>query len=615
MKYSEDFIERVRAASDLVEVISQHTQLKPSGSRMTGRCPFPDHDDRSPSFSVSADLQLYFCYGCKKGGNIFKFLQTFQGMSFPEAVEFLARKAGIPLPEDPRAGTGPRVDRAAYLRINRMAAVFFHRRLKALPAEHPVLQYLTSRGIDSAAIETFRLGVNLDEWDALAKLLQSQNVPLDMAQALGLVRAKKAGGHYDLFRERVIFPILAPTGDVLGFGGRTYADGLPKYMNSPETPVFHKGRTLYGLHETGRHIRALDQVILVEGYMDVISLYIRGVRNAVAILGTALTADHAKILRRYTKNIVVLLDGDAAGVAAAERSLTILSEAGLRPKGMILPDKMDPDDYVRRVGAEVLQRQLATANDLFFVVLQHWMQEFRGQPSEKMTLVEKMALSLGAKLEPQLLELYLLESARLLDVEPAWLRKAIRDAHSGAPAANLRAGVQSARPAPPGQLEPGAQEKVAEKLLEKQLIVTKGSPRDEILVIGLALTSPARFVLVMEEGLERILTHEPMRSLWQRALERYGQARDQFARLAAYLSTQVDAPETLAATTDLAARSTDEVVEKLINDCVASIRRRNLQMQGKELALKLRAQADPQTLQQFMSVQRDRQNVKIEDKN
>ena len=277
MRFTQEFIQKVLDATDIVQIIAPHTELKPKGDRLWGRCPFPDHAEKTPSFSVSQNKQMFYCFGCKKGGNSFHFMQQYNGMSFPEAVEQLARKASIALPdgESPQR-VAQRESKDLLVRVNKLAAVSFHRALKEMAPDEPAQKYVQSRGLTPELIEQFRLGVTGSGWQTLTDLFKAKGVPLDAGESLGLIKKRKTGTDvFDIFRERIMFPIFSPSGDVLGFGGRTYTDGTPKYYNSPETPLFHKGRVLYGLHETAKYIRSEDHAIVVEGYMDALALYAR----------------------------------------------------------------------------------------------------------------------------------------------------------------------------------------------------------------------------------------------------------------------------------------------------------------------------------------------------
>lgn len=637
MRFSQDFIDKVRDANNIVEIIGQYTELKGSGHRLMGRCPFPDHSDKSPSFSVTEDNQLYFCYGCKKGGNVYNFLQTFNGMSFPEAVEYLARRASIPIPENEeqkaRPGAPSRDQKDLLLKVNRAAAVFFHQQLKAQAADAPVRQYLVKRGLTEEIVEKFRLGVALDDWQGLVHHFKARKVPLDAAETLGLIKPKKGGrvddSHFDLFRDRLMFPIFSATNDVVGFGGRTLGDALPKYVNSSDSPVFHKGRILYGLHETGKFIRAQDEAIVVEGYMDAISLYAAGIKNVVAILGTAFTADHAKILKRYTLNVKMLLDGDEAGITGAERSLPILLEAGLMAKGFVLPEKMDPDDYVKAHGADQLREEVGRSPELFSLLLtRRWMQNYHGSPSEKVQIVEEAAQAMKSMQNRQLMDLYLLEMSRQLDVEMAWLRRAIHQAIQArlakatpkpvpAGAAPTPNGPGASRPIEtvggpaPGSPVTAQVSPVSEELSETYTLVSvKGAPRDEAFILSLLLHNENLMRELIEagpDGLLEIISHPGLRKVMAQALDKYRQKPDSFGSLAASLASQIDQPSIITSSRAMAQDSVDEAEERrLMSDYLNAIRKRFLKSQAQALANQLRDQASPEKLEQFMNIQRDR---------
>ena len=439
MRFSPDFVEKVREANNIVDVIGPYTQLRSGGGGFMGRCPFPDHSDKSASFSVSEDKQLYNCFGCKKSGNIFTFLQVFNGYSFPESIEFLARRANIALPErdeDPR-DKRVRETREAVLVTNRLATSYFEDSFLKLPESSPVRVYAEKRGLTREIVETFKIGFSPDDWQGFTKVMRARRIGLEIGEQAGLVKrsAKHTGqdhsqSHYDLFRGRLMFPILATSGDVLGFGGRILGEGEPKYLNSPETPVFHKGRVLYGLDVTARFIRSQDEAIIVEGYMDAVALYGAGIKNVAAILGTAFTPDHGKLIRRMTPNVVMLLDGDNAGIQGAERSLPAVLAADIRPRGLILPEGMDPDDFLREKGVEALRAEIERAGDLFTLLLtRHWMSGYRATAQDKLSVVEQAAAAL-APAGPELLEqamadLFIEEIAKFLDVDSAWVRKTL----------------------------------------------------------------------------------------------------------------------------------------------------------------------------------------------
>lgn len=612
--FSNEFIEKVREANDLVEIIGQHTELKGNGHRLMGRCPFPDHNDKSPSFSVSSDSQLYYCYGCKKGGNVFTFLETFNGMSFPEAVEFLARRASIPLPErtDPKevARSGQaREKKDLLLRVNKLAAIYYHQNYKALAEDHPARVYARSRGLNDEIVEKFRIGLSPAEWQGLTKYFKAKRVPMELAESLGLLKpkrnAKADDSHFDIFRDRLMFPIFSATGDVIGFGGRTLdPDGIPKYLNSSDSPVFNKSRVLYGIHETGKYIRAADQAIVVEGYMDAIALYGAGIQNVVAILGTAFTPEHAKFLKRYTHNVVMLLDGDEAGLNGAERSLPILLEAGLMPKGFALPDKMDPDDFIKSQGVEKLKDEIARAPELFTLLLtRRWMNDYHGTPSEKVRIVEEAAIALSRAGNRQLLELYILELSRQLDVEVGWVRRALATASSGTrPQPVPKAGVQETENVPKAPIDSSPDR-----------IRLKGAPKDEIFVMSLLLHHEELMRQLIEAGPDEvfeILSFDGVRLLIRMAIERYLSRPEEFKELAASLVTHVDDPALLSVVLGTPAapgeENSGEVAKRLMADYLNAIRLKALKKKGKALLNQLKEHPSPEALEQFMNIQRHR---------
>jgi DNA primase len=617
MRFNQDFIEKVRASSHLAEIIGSHTELKEKGDRLWGRCPFPDHNEKTPSFSVSDHQQLYYCFGCKRGGNVFTFLETYNGFSFRESIEFLARRASIPIPEntDPQSKrqAASRGDRELLLKINRAAGVFFYQQLQGLEEDHPIRKYVASRGLTPEIIEKFRIGVALEDWQALTHTFIEKNAPLAQAEILGLIKRRKTGTEfYDLFRERLMFPIFSPTGEVLGFGGRTYNDGVPKYLNSPETPLFSKGKVLYGLRETGKFIRSRDQAVVVEGYMDAIALYGAGIQNVVAILGTAFTADHAKLLKRYSPHVTMLLDGDEAGISAAERSLPILLQAGVLAKGCFLPDGLDPDDYVKIHGVAALQNEIEKAPDLFSLVLGRWMQGYRGTPSEKVSLLEQAYQVLKPMENRQLRELYMEELAQRLDVERAWVLQTMRDLDQRERAKRPPEGKsQSGSSTSPEDEFEGAEFKEKGNqaaTAETPIISLKKGSREELFVLSLMLQHESLFKEALASDLLETLADDGVRQALAFAVAKYGQGPENFDKLAASLASQVDSPNAIMSALELIKETSHDLIEErnLMSDYMTAIRKRFLSRQAKVLANQLRDQSSPEKLEQFMNIQRNR---------
>ena len=347
----DDFIDAVLARTDIAEVIGARVPLRRSGRELSGRCPF--HEEKTPSFTVSPQKQFYHCFGCGAHGTAIGFLMALDRLDFREAVAELAQRAGMALPTDgdtPQAPAGPPL--APLYEALSAASAFYQKQLRTHPAAGAAVEYLKSRGLDGATAARFHLGFAPDEWGALRNALAPRFGEAPLRQA-GLLTGDEERRGYDRFRGRIVFPIEDRRGRVIGFGGRVIGQGEPKYLNSPETPVFHKGRELYGLPNVLAHARSPDALLVVEGYMDVVMLAQYGIDNAVAVLGTALTADHLKAAFRLTARVVLCFDGDAAGQRAAERAVdTALPEltAGRELRLLFLPAGEDPDSLVRSVG-------------------------------------------------------------------------------------------------------------------------------------------------------------------------------------------------------------------------------------------------------------------------
>lgn len=360
---SQEKIAEIRSRASIVEVISDYVTLKKAGRNHMGLCPF--HGEKTPSFTVSEEKGIYHCFGCHAGGGVFHFLMQYEHLTFPEAVERVAKRYGIVVERSQRAGSGNEIGERDQLHyINERVAANYQKILLTHPEGKRARDYLKSRGVDEAAMQKFMLGYAPQSGSGLLGVLKRENGSVNDALRLGLIGQRAPQQFYEKFFARVIFPIISPAGKVIAFGGRVLNDGLPKYLNSSETPLFHKGATLYGLYQAREGIRRADRVVVVEGYLDVIALAQHDVSYAVATLGTALTPDHLRVLSRYTKNIIALFDGDDAGRKAAARSFEIFVEAGLLGRAAFLPKGEDPDTFVRSRGKAALEGVLDHAVSL-----------------------------------------------------------------------------------------------------------------------------------------------------------------------------------------------------------------------------------------------------------
>ena len=367
--FSEPQVSEVRDRSNILEVVSDYVNLKKTGKHHKGLCPF--HSEKTPSFMVNEEKQIFHCFGCGAGGDVFAFLMKVGNFSFPQALEELAKRFGVKLSgrESSPLQKKEMARKEILFQINQTAMDYFHEVLTRRKEGEEGRNYLARRGMRQEVVEEHRLGYAVERWDGLTQYLREKKVSLEMAQELGLILPRKREGWYDVFRGRVIFPIFDLHHRVVGFGGRLIKEGQPKYLNSPESVIYHKGEVLYGLPAARPYATEKDVIILVEGYFDLLTLHQYGVKQTVATLGTALTPQHLRILKRYTQNIITLFDGDTAGVKATLRSLPLFLEEEIAGKTVLLPEGEDPDAFLRKGNLKALEEKLAKAKpliDFFF---------------------------------------------------------------------------------------------------------------------------------------------------------------------------------------------------------------------------------------------------------
>jgi len=374
----EDIVQRIKNESDIVSIVSEFVSLKKSGKDYKGLCPF--HQEKTPSFFVVPSREFYHCFGCGKGGNVINFIMDHERMEYPEALRYLAEKAGI---EIPRTYAGDSDIERVYEALA-FAERFYHRRLLDSADGKAALQYLKSRNISDNIIKDFGFGYAPDSWDALIKESSRGNIPVSILEKAGLVKRKE--GHYDRFRKRIMIPIKNLAGKTVAFGGRILpGDDGAKYINSPETEVYKKGRILYGLNISKNPVRENNEAVVVEGYFDLISLAQAGILNVVAASGTGFTEEQASLLSRFCERVVLMYDPDSAGIRAAFRACGVLYNAGMEPRLIRLPKGTDPDTYVRSQGIEKLLRMISGADDIFDFVIKG----LKGKISDQAVSVQK----------------------------------------------------------------------------------------------------------------------------------------------------------------------------------------------------------------------------------
>lgn len=383
-RIEDEKINQIREAVDIVDLIGEYVQLKKQGRNYFGLCPF--HGENSPSFSVSTEKQIFHCFGCGAGGNIFTFLMDIEGYSFVESAKVLAEKGNVPLEVDINkdskrsnmpAGAQQMVEAHDLLRK------FYHHLLVNTKEGQDALEYLLKRGFTEETIEKFQIGYSLDSWDFVSKFLLKRGFPAEYMEQAGLIIFReKDESYFDRFRNRVMFPIMDHQGNTIAFSGRAMGDDEPKYLNSPETPIFNKSKTLYNFHHARPHIRKKEQAVIFEGFADCISAVGAGVENAVATMGTALTDQHIQLLKRNTDQILICYDSDSAGLNAANRAVNMLQDHEFSVKVALMPDNLDPDDYIKEFGEKSFVSEVIGASLTYMAFKMHYLRRGKNVNNE-----------------------------------------------------------------------------------------------------------------------------------------------------------------------------------------------------------------------------------------
>ncbi len=552
----DDKIEEIRRRADIASVIGEYVILKKAGKNFLGLCPF--HHEKTPSFTVSPDKQMFYCFGCSEGGNVFSFLMKLNNLTFPEAVRQLAGKVGVVIPEK----TMSREERERYTlaeqirRVNELAADFYAKALLS-PTGAGAREYLGKRGVGETAIQAFRLGLAPEGWSGLLDYLEKRGVAPGLAEQAGLVipRTGPAKGHYDRFRGRLMIPIEDVDGHVIAFGGRVMGAGEPKYMNSPESPVYTKGNNLYGLARTREAVREKDFAILVEGYFDLIALWNAGITNVVATLGTALTRAQVDLLRRYTPRVVAVFDPDEAGRKALARSLELFLAGNVHAKAVILPDGHDPDTFVRTRGRGQMDELLAQAWPMADYYIEKilggrgTLEEDRDKLREAVAFISRLDDAVDRNL-------FVKKVAEQLHVDEEVLKSEVRRGLSHAPAAP---DLPTRRKAP-SELDPL-----------------------ELSLVRMMLEYPARLSVVRESGVLDCFRTEALKTLGEALLdmERQGKAMGDITSLIGALT---DGPfrERLLALLVQESPYFEEMIDRQLADAIRKIRKRSSQGEGKD---------------------------------
>ena len=434
MYIPEEKVSEILNTSDIVDVISESVILKKSGRNFFGLCPF--HSEKTPSFSVNASKQIFHCFGCSAGGNVLSYVMKYHGITFPEAAKMMARKYNITIETKE---IDPAIKRQLNLkenlfRLNKIVMGTYFDELKNSKKGEIARQYLKGRGILDDTIELFRLGFSPDNWDTIVKVLKERKISKNIAVQSGLILERKQNnGYYDRFRNRIMFPIFDINMQVAGFGGRVMDDSMPKYMNSPDTPVYNKSRILYGLHAAKQFCRQQGLVYIVEGYFDFLSLYQHGIKNTVASLGTALTPDHVRILKGYASRMVLVFDSDTAGINAAKRSVKIFMNEGVDTRILVLPQGNDPDSYVVKHGQKAFNELALNAKTMMQFLLQVSIDTHGLSVEGRIRILDDMKQHLILIQDSALRSLYVKELAETLNIDEKAVLEKVREQYLNHP--------------------------------------------------------------------------------------------------------------------------------------------------------------------------------------
>jgi DNA primase len=428
----DDKVREVRERASIHDVISDYMSLKKSGANFLGLCPF--HGEKTPSFNVNPAKAIFHCFGCGVGGNVVTFVMKMEGLSFPEAVRFLARRVGVHIEDRPMNDSEKRLadEREQFYNIFEQAVRFYHQNLTGDIGGATGRSYIAQRGVTAETVATYRLGFAPDKWDGLTRYLEKQRVAMGQAEKLGLVRKRDGGGYYDTFRNRLLFVISDPHGRAVGFGARVLDDSLPKYINSTESPIYHKSELLFGVDLAKQSMRESGAAIVVEGYFDHLALYQAGIKNVVATCGTALTPSHVKIIKRYAGKAYTLFDGDSAGKKATLRSMELFLDEGFPAQVIELPSGDDPDTFVKNNGRQAFEERQKKAPPIFEYFFRNLLKlEDVGTVEGKVKIVEELVprlLKISNQLER---ELYVKEVSRTLGIEPGQLLRRAGQGQNG----------------------------------------------------------------------------------------------------------------------------------------------------------------------------------------
>ena len=585
---SEEKVSEIRDRSSILEVVSDYVTLKKTGRNHRGLCPF--HSEKTPSFMVNEEKQIFHCFGCGEGGDVFAFLMKAGHYSFPQAVEELAKRYGVRLPaRELSASQKKQMDkRESLFEINRIASEYFRDLLTRRREGEEGRRYLSQRGISQEVVAEHGLGYSTDRWDGLVEHLREKKVSLDLARELGLIFPKKREGWYDAFRSRVLFPIFDLHQRIVGFGGRIIKEGEPKYLNSPESSIYHKGEVLYGLQVAKRYATEKDCIIVVEGYFDLLTLHQYGWRHSVATLGTALTPQHIRTLKRYTKNLITLFDADQAGVQATLRSLPLFLEEEVAGKTVILPNGEDPDGFLRKGNLEDFTKRVEQAVPLVDFFFQRLMRTYDVKSVDGKVRIAKEGLALLGKIPDRIRrDFYTKALAERLDVKESFLYEMLPSSPKGRP----KEGEDS-----------------------KESSLERTFPKSEEMVVRLMVHHPEVIPTISQEGVLKEF-ESPILQKIAKALEDLYQRKG-----------RLDLPEALASFEEtLKGRLCEFAFQesgleggdrgRILQDCMQKIRGKRLKKEKGELLRRIKEAEKQQEERSLVPLLREHQELAKREKN
>ena len=581
---SEEKVSEIRDRSSILEVVSDYMTLKKTGKNYRGLCPF--HAEKTPSFMVNEEKQIFHCFGCGEGGDAFTFLMKVGQFSFPQAVEELAKRYGVKLPSRELSPTQKKemAQREALFQINQIASDYFYDLLTRRREGEEGRKYISQRGISQEIIAEHRLGYSTDRWDGLVQHLQEKKVSLELAWKLGLIFPKKKEGWYDAFRGRALFPIFDLHQRIVGFGGRVIREGQPKYLNSPESSIYHKGEVLYGLPVAKRYAAEKDCVIIVEGYFDLLTLHQYGLKHSVATLGTALTPQHIRTLKRYTKNLMILFDADPAGVQATLRSLPLFLEEEVVGKTIALPQGEDPDGFLRKGNLEDFGIRMERAVSLIDFFFERLMKIHDVKSVDGKVKIAKEGVALLGKIPDKIRkDFYTKALAERLDVKESFLYEI------------LRSSPQELRPSKAGG---GSGKSSAERSF----------PKSEEMVVRLMVQHPEIIPAISKEGVLKEF-ESPILQKIAEALEDLYQKEGRF-----------NLPQALAHfDEDLKGRLSEFAFQgdgleegdrgKILQDCIQKIREKRIKNEKGELFKRIKEAEKQQGGKRLVPLLKERQEL------